>query len=39
MYFGENPNKVRNIVASTLDRFQNLYDPAIQVSPAVPFFF
>ncbi|CAM9106839.1 unnamed protein product [Ascophyllum nodosum] len=35
MYFGENPNKVRNIVASTLDRFQNLYDPAIQTIPGL----
>ncbi len=31
MYFGENPDKVKNIVSATLGRFQNLYEPALKV--------
>ena len=31
MYFGENPDKVKNIVTSTLGRFQDLYAPALKV--------
>ncbi|CAN0438356.1 unnamed protein product, partial [Ectocarpus sp. 13 AM-2016] len=31
MYFGENPDKVKNIVRGTLGRFQELYAPALKV--------
>lgn len=31
MYFGENPDKVKNIVTSTLGKFQELYAPALKV--------
>lgn len=31
MYFGENPDKVKNIVSATLGRFQDLYEPALRV--------
>lgn len=31
MYFGENPDKVKNIVTSTLGKFQDLYAPALKV--------
>lgn len=35
MYFGENPDKVHNIVATALGRFQDLYAPAIKVNYSV----
>lgn len=31
MYFGENPDKVKNIVTKALGPFQELYAPAIKV--------
>jgi len=31
MYFGENPDKVKNIVSTTLGKFQDLYEPALKV--------
>lgn len=31
MYFGENPDKVKNIVTNTLGRFQDLYAPVLKV--------
>lgn len=31
MLFGENPDKVKNIVSTTLDRFKDLYAPAVTV--------
>lgn len=31
MHFGENPDKVKNIVHTTLDRFQDLYAPTLKV--------
>lgn len=36
MYFGENPDKVKNIVGKSLGSFQDLYAPAIEVRVAVP---
>lgn len=35
MYFGENPDKVKNIVSATLGRFQDLYAPALKVKAGV----
>lgn len=31
MYFGENPDKVKNIVSATVGEFQDLYAPALKV--------
>lgn len=31
MYFGENPDKVKNIVSATIGRFQDLYAPTLKV--------
>lgn len=31
MYFGENPDKVKNIVSATVERFQDLYAPTLKV--------
>lgn len=31
MYFGENPDKVKNIVSATLGKFQDLYAPSLKV--------
>ncbi|CAM9227719.1 unnamed protein product [Laminaria digitata] len=35
MYFGENPDKVKNIVTSTLGKFQDLYAPALKKIPGL----
>lgn len=35
MYFGENPDKVKNIVTNTLGRFQDLYAPVLKVRELV----
>ncbi|CAM9099014.1 unnamed protein product [Ectocarpus sp. 4 AP-2014] len=35
MYFGENPDKVKNIVNATLGRFQDLYAPALKGIPGM----
>jgi translocator assembly and maintenance protein 41 len=31
MVFGENPNKVANIVTKSMDHFHKLYDPVLEV--------
>lgn len=31
MYFGENPDKVKNIVSASLGKFQDMYAPALKV--------
>eukprot|EP00752_Nemacystus_decipiens_P010611 g9449.t1 len=35
MYFGENPDKVKNIVSSTVGRFQDLYAPTLKGVPGL----
>ncbi|CAM9382890.1 unnamed protein product [Scytosiphon promiscuus] len=35
MYFGENPDKVKNIVSATQEQFQDLYAPALKGIPGL----